>query len=326
MRQYLIVLLVYSIITPLVFFILLEVAYRYQFFDFYQAELKNLNPAIQQKKNKTILICGDSFSADPASYVSVLRDSLPQYNIINAGVPGTGIRQHALYLPRRIKKYKPDVFIYQFYVGNDLFDIRHPYQSDNISFLRKAYWYFSDKFISLAYLNFRFAGIRYPYLDDAGGHYRAKSSGPFSIESYSKREKFNYRTEPYLVENTLYLKNGRDRDWDLFKSTFSELIDRLEDTVIKYIIVLPHESMLSPSLRKKHVSLGARFSYPYSKNYPLLHEFQTLCKNKKVNFIDFTQPEIDLSLLEKLFYPNDPHLNTLGQAVLGNKLFNELKK
>lgn len=319
-------LLTISVFSLLIFILVLECAYRYQLFDFYKAELKNLNPSIQQKKNKTILICGDSFTADPTSYVSVLRDSLPQFDIINIGVPGTGIRQHALYLPGRIKKYKPDVFIYQFYVGNDLFDIRHPYQSDSISQLRKMYWYLSDKIISLAFLNFRFAGLRYPYLDDAGGNYSAKTLDSFSIESYSRREKFNYRTEPGLIENTLYLKNGRDRDWNLFKSTFSELINMMEDSVKKYFVFIPHESMLAPSLMKKHISLGARFSLRDIENNPLLLELQSFCKDNDIHFIDFSHPEVDTSLIQKLYYPNDPHLNRVGQLVLGKKIFNEIIK
>ena len=52
------------------------------------------------EQNK-ILVCGDSFSASPVSYVSVLRDSLSSYAVINAGIPGTGIRQHAPVLPGR---------------------------------------------------------------------------------------------------------------------------------------------------------------------------------------------------------------------------------
>ncbi len=72
---------------------LLEIAYRRQWIDFYAAELRGLNrpgDLSPQDKRPTLLVLGDSFSAQPFSYVNVLRDSLPGTRIINAAVPGTG--------------------------------------------------------------------------------------------------------------------------------------------------------------------------------------------------------------------------------------------
>ena len=79
--------------------LLLELSYRFYLIDFYRGELKALNPPelLEPKKDPSnILILGDSFTADPKSYVSHLRRALPAQSVINSGVSGTCIRQAAL--------------------------------------------------------------------------------------------------------------------------------------------------------------------------------------------------------------------------------------
>lgn len=326
MLRVLIKIIFLTIGTLITFILVLEVAYRYQWFDFYKAELQNLNLELNRETdNKKVLICGDSFTADPISYVTLLRDSMNNFDIINAAVPGSCILQHAIYMPDRIKKYKPEIFIYQFYAGNDLFDIRHPYHSNEISMIRKVYWFLSDRLLCLSYLNFRLAGVRYRYYDDAGGNYAPKAIDTFSINSYSKREKFNYKAEPDLLENTLHLKNGRDLDWVRFKSKFRGMIGSLDDSVSKYFLFMPHEAMMTQSLRNKHKSLGAWFTLPASKDYPLIKEIQALCKEVNMHLVDYSHPAIDSVSLENLFYANDPHLNSFGQQILGNQIRTEIK-
>jgi hypothetical protein len=311
-----------SVITLTVFAIVLEVSYRYQWFDFYKAELKGLNRKEDlQSTKKKILICGDSFSADTLSYVSVLRNNLSEYSVINSAVPGTGIRQHALYMPGRIKKYDPDIFIYQFYVGNDLFDISHPSGSSGISNGRKLYWWLADKWLSLPYLNFRFAGLRYKFYDDAGGSYKPKEQEEFSIETYSKREKFNYKAEPGLVDNTLFLEEGRDKDWEMFERKFRKMVKGLKPSSKKMFVVVPHQSQLSIEYFQRHVKLGAQFGHPVDsilgKDYPLYKKIGELCKETGFMMID----PLEVFRLQEgavpLYYANDPHLSDRGNQLLG---------
>jgi len=78
----------------LVVIILLEIAYRYQIVDFYGKHLRGLNSktVLANKENKeTLLVLGDSFSASPFSYVSHLKDSLPELNVVNASISGTSL-------------------------------------------------------------------------------------------------------------------------------------------------------------------------------------------------------------------------------------------
>jgi hypothetical protein len=317
--------------TFLLGLVVFEISYRYQLFDFYKAELKGLNSKEELSSQKPkILICGDSFSASPDSYVSVVKDSLNAFTVINAAVPGTGIIQHSLFMPRRIKKFKPDIFVYQFYVGNDLFDISHPISSPKLSFSRKAYWWITDRIISLSFLNFRFAGVRYNYYDDAKVNDKPKEKEFFSVEAYSNREKLNYKAEPDLLENTLFLQNGRQDDLEVFEKKFRNMVKDLSPSAKKFFIIVPHQAQVSDFYFKNHKKLGA----PFTKNlyeigfdqYPLYQQLKAVCIESGFIFVD---PLTEFRIVDpnvQLYYSNDPHLNRTGSFLLGTILTRYIKQ
>ncbi len=314
--------------TIILLLFVLEISYRFQWFDYYKAEFKDLNAQVDlNSSNPRILICGDSFTAFDDSYVKNLREELTGYTVINAAVPGSGILQHVTYIPKRIKKYKPNIFIYQFYVGNDLFDISHPTGSPGVSLFRRGYWAVSDRFLGISYLNFRFAGVKYHFFDDAGGNEKPKEKEKFSPDNYSKREKLNYRAEPGLVENTLYLENGRKKDWTRFKKKFRKMIHRLPDNCQIYFMVIPHQSQVNLFYWQNNQLLGAKNTrdlYTVDQ-YPLYEELEKFCKELNMTMID---PLSDFRMLEEkniaLYYANDPHLNKSGQVAISQLLLSKM--
>ncbi|MBP9083939.1 MAG: hypothetical protein KBH11_12740 [Bacteroidia bacterium] len=318
-------------ITILLFFLSLELAYRYQWIDFYQSELTALNTKEDLLSNKKkILICGDSFSADPSAYVKTLRESLTNYAVINCAVSGTGIRQHELYLNNRIGTHNPDIFIYQFYVGNDLFDITHPHNSKDISLLRRFYWWLSDRMLSLGFLNFKLAVMRYNFFDDSGGSYKPRVHEEFSVEKYSKREKLNYVADPYLLENTLFLKGQRKTDYETFEYKFDEIIKSLKDSTRKYLIIIPHQSQLSELYFNRHNKLGVLSSIPYyqyeTEKIPLYQKLESYCKQNHITIIDPVKEFRHAETLEQIYFSNDPHLKENGQYVVAKLLIDEINK
>ncbi len=323
--------LIISFTTLTLLVVVFEFTYRFQVFDYYKAELCGLNT--QQEINSTnpkILVCGDSFSASPESYVKAIKDSFPQYAVINAAVPGTGIIQHALYIPKRIKRFKPAVFIYQFYVGNDLFDISHPISSPKLSFSRKVYWWITDRLLSLSFLNFRFAGVRYKYYDDAKVKDMPKIKDVFSPMNYSNREKLNYNAEPALLENTLYLLNGRDKDLQYFESKFREMIKGLNKEAKKIFVIVPHQAQVSGFYFNNHQLLGAPFKNELyripSENFPIYARLKKLCGELGFVFIDPLEEFRQIDTSRQLYYSNDPHLNLDGGRFLGLLLNEKLKQ
>ena len=96
--------------------IVLELAYRLQFVDFYRPELRAFNPAsaLQESgQTPTLLLFGDSFSVGDESYANILRSKLPDLSIINSSIPGSGIAQISLIAKSRIRQFRPALLMYQ---------------------------------------------------------------------------------------------------------------------------------------------------------------------------------------------------------------------
>lgn len=305
--------LVLTVSTVMALF-MLEIIYRYQWFDFYKTELEGLNPAKELSGKKNILIGGDSFTASSDSWVNEIRKSFPEYAVINSAVPGTGIIQASYILPDRIEKYQPEIFIYQIYAGNDLLDISHPVHSDSISFARKSYWWLSDRLHSLAYINYKLGGaVQQPVMKT-----EAALADSFSVARYTNREKLQFKAEPALIENSLYLKNGRADDMDLLCERLQDIISKLPKDCKVYFVLVPHAAQTSPVYFRQMKLLGASLRNEiYSEtNFPFTEKLKTNFPDAKI--IDpltaFREAEAKGNAL---FYPNDPHLNAKGQAILG---------
>ena len=323
--------LVIFLITVFLFSITLELAYRNHWLDFYKPELLGLNPKeVLHSEKKKVLVCGDSFSADPNSFVKVLRDSLQDYAVVNGAVPGTGIAQHELYIKNRIEEFSPDIFIYQFYVGNDLFDISHPHASHKISNLRSWYWWLSDRMLSLAFLNYRFAGVRYSIYDDGGGNYKPKEKDEFSIENYSKREKLNYLAEPSLIENTLFLKQERQKDYADLAKKFSEIIHTLSLKTQIYFVIIPHQSQISQEYFNRHKLVGSISSVPYysldEQSLQLYVQLRELCLKNRITFVSPLDAFRNYEFKEEIYYSNDPHLKITGHRIISQMLLEEIER
>src|SRR6266571_2542108 len=108
--------------------LVLEWAYRTQILDTYRPELQAFNPAqvTADASRPTLLLLGDSFTAGRTSYAGLLQDTLQEWRVTNAAVSGTGVLQALYTAPHRFAHFHPTIFVYQVYVGNDLFDIRYP--------------------------------------------------------------------------------------------------------------------------------------------------------------------------------------------------------
>jgi len=140
----------------------LNLVYVSGLFDFYKPELTSFNSGkdLQSSHEKdTILVMGDSFTAGNNSFPNILRNILPDHRIINSGVSGTGVAQTLLMAKDRIERFEPDIFVYQIYPGNDLFDIRYPINWKQLPFSRNLYWLISSKLRVISFINYRLAQI-----------------------------------------------------------------------------------------------------------------------------------------------------------------------
>ena len=154
--------LVYGILCLVFMGSAFEIFYRLQIVDTYSPELRSYNRPIDLKgrDNRSILLAmGDSFTAGNETYPNILRDKLPNYVVINSGITGTSIIEAAIVAPKRFQQFSPAVFIYQIYVGNDLFDITHPVNWATISLARNVYWTMSNYFKIIDFLELSVSAV-----------------------------------------------------------------------------------------------------------------------------------------------------------------------
>lgn len=310
---------------------LLEIAYRRQWIDFYAAELRGLNrpgDLSPQDKRPTLLVLGDSFSAQPFSYVNVLRDSLPGTRIINAAVPGTGLPEAAVIARRCLKRYPPEALLYQVYVGNDLWDLRKTADNPRISFSRNLYWRLSDQSLFLRFLNYRLGQVK-SKTGIAVETRELKSDIPFSPERYSLRERLLFEAEPALVQNSALAIGRRSEDLNRWLLEMDNLLKLLPEHVQPvFIVPVPHCAQVNVWYAGNMEQIGAA-PFPaemQAQNYPFLERIRAHYANdKRVRVISplpaFQQTD---SVGRRLYYENDPHLNVQGQAVLGRVLLKEM--
>lgn len=307
-----------------------ELVYRMQWFDFYSTELQALNSkdALAVNGRKKILVLGDSFSADTASYVGKLQLLFPQFYFINAAIPGTGICETNCIAQRRIERFKPSIVIYQIYVGNDLFDIRKPLDG-NISLARKIFWWLTDRSLFLRYINYK-AGQLKNSLGINPIHQQYRNDENFSSEKFSNREKLLLQAEPLLIENSVLLKNGREADAE-------ELVDGLEElnkftkneNAQLIVLLIPHCAQVNENYLNKMISVGAQFSNKTALQKTDFAFYSFIKEKLKEEQIEILNPlplfqQID-SANNSLYFENDIHLNSKGQQVVADFLSSSLQ-
>jgi len=325
------VILVLSLVTALALF---EVLYRVQVIDTYAPELRTYNPPDQLNNTTglpTALLMGDSFTAGAGeSYPSQLRRVLPGARIINAAVPGTGIIQTAIMAGPRFARFRPRVFVYQIYVGNDLFDIRYPKGWGRASVLRNLYWFVSGRLRSVAFVNYRLSQTRFQRR--LAGTERSDPTTidqPFSPALYTTRARLYFEAEPGLVNESVLVRGQRARD-------FAVLVERLRPVLAKctpgectaYVLVIPHCAQVTPDYLRRFQVLGATLDSAamQTTDYPFVAELRS--KLRDLPNVTVLNPIIVLRKSEEsgmpVYHSNDDHLNSTGNRVLEHFLAPQL--
>jgi hypothetical protein len=321
---------------------LLELGYRLQIIDFYKAELVSYNRPTdlvgEPGMPKTLLILGDSLGAGERDvYPVYLREALPNDRIINSSIRGTGSIEACLIAPRRFSQFKPQVFIYQIYVGNDLFDIRHATDYGKINLIRWVYWNASNHLQVIEFLNYRLGQIS--ALNALMNKLRGQSAtiskadlmAPFSKELHSHRERMIFSADSLLLDETINLKGRRRED-------FFRLIDNVREIVNScplgrcqiFVLVVPHKVQVSREYARQYELLGATFANKDTLmdiDYPFVRELQTFLSDRQNLLV--INPLAKIQEMEskgtKLYLVNDEHMTSAGQALLAQSLLDVIR-
>ena len=304
--------------------ILMELAYRNQWWDFYATEWEHFNQdLLKEKAEKEVLVMGDSFSTSNQGYVEQLRDSFPTWNIANGAVPGTGIQEANYMASGRFSERQPQAFIYQIYLGNDLFDLERPVNWGELGFFRNLYWWSANRLRSLAWINYKSGQLQAAPTADGKG---AEES--FAPERYNQREKRYFNADPAWMQGQADAKN---EDWEDLREWYT---DRLED-LLDYpeeagaktlILVIPHCAQLGNPYQSRMETIGME-SGDLPKEHALVKAIEMLLKDNPNTEVIY--PVLELAEAEELqgpvYFQNDPHLNPRGQEVIAKLVGNWLK-
>jgi hypothetical protein len=314
---------------------MLNIVYTSEFVDFYRPELNFLNSGDDLSggnSKDTILVMGDSFTASNGNYPNILRDMFPYYRIINAGIPGSGIIQAEITAKERISQFKPKIFIYQIYTGNDLFDITYPVNRKKISLARNMYWFIANHLPVVSYINYRLGQIMAPatggYTKYAPTIFPYTETDNFSVKKYTQHDITCNVADERLISDTILLQGKRKNDFNMLVTKLGRLMNHLPPHCKKIVVVVPHMSQLNGLYLNRAVRLGANFPEPdkvLETEYPFIRQLRAsfpdvVIINPLVAFRDAVKKGIEV------YYVNDAHLNINGQKILADVIAPYLKK
>ena len=320
--------------------LVLEWGYRSQLVDMYKPELHTFNPTqvLESNAKPTLLAMGDSFTAGRTSYAGILQDTLQEWRVINAAVSGTGVLQALYMAPHRFAQFHPAIFLYQVYVGNDLFDLRYPTNWHTISLVRNLYWFFANHLRVVGYLNYRLRQVketltsRQRHTFSLAGTATAAAAGDpraFSVEHYDTRVKLYLRAEPALLEDTILVQGKRQHDYAIFQERLAQLLTYCRPAVCRaYILVIPHVCQVDAGYLTYMRQLGAHFTTPAALGLPAypflarLRERFTTWSN--VHIVDPLSRLRAVHTQQAVYYANDEHLSRAGQQEIAALLRHEL--
>ncbi len=319
----------------------LELLYRFQLVDCYRGELRRntkVRDLREAEGRKTLLIMGDSFSAQTDTFAFGLRPALDgDWRMINSAVGGTGIVQARIMAPGRFRRFRPSLFLYQVYVGNDLFDLRYPTDWGKASVQRNLYWMASRNLRSLAWLNYKsgqiWAGMK---------HRRPSSARPaplyrpekdvFSPERFAPRDRIHARAQPSLVADSVLLRGQSGRIFGDYLREMDRLLKECRPSECRVILlVVPHFSQLGPDLAENARLIGLDVpTCPefFSQDYPFVVGLEEYLRHSRPDGVlinpmeEFRRKDVQG---HRLYFQNDSHLNPIGQRLLAEIVRRQLR-
>jgi lysophospholipase L1-like esterase len=108
-----------------------------------------------------------------------------------------------------------------------------------------------------------------------------------------------------------------------------KLLSNIPEDCPVFILVLPHCIQINEIYRDRMIELGAKVEDQaniFNTTFPFYEALTSEIKRKNIvsiNALPFLQ---QASLTNAVYYENDPHLNSLGQEVLGENLIQIIRQ
>jgi len=300
-------------------FLIVECAYRYQWWDFYGAEWSYFNEGkMKEQAEREVLVMGDSFTTSDKGYVDQLRTRFPSWNLANGGVPGTGVIEASYMAGRRFDERNPDTFIYQIYLGNDLFDITRPVHWGELGTFRNLYWWWANRFRAFGWINYKMGQFQAAPAADASW-----TEAAFSPESYNPREKRHFQSDPnWLRKQALPESSDYASTRESYLAYLDDLLETAKDADAQVLLlVIPHCAHLGQPYQQRMEALGMKEGSPLAidEDNAWLEAISIAAQTHAR--VDMLFPLDQLKQADQeapVYYQNDLHLNARGQTVVAD--------
>ena len=252
---------------------IIEICYRYQFWDFYAKEFQLLNAGVSDSSaKKRVLLIGDSFTADHNGFTKSLRRNLPEYSIYNGGIPGFCPVQENFIFENRLQSVKPSLVILQLYEGNDLADFNPGLKNLNLKSLIR---YSMSKIRFLGWLNYTLRGFNTLHRTDPS----KQQESEFDALKYNPRERELFRSNPLWVEDQVCLNGDRKNDFERMLAIVNTMKSRCENAGIEFrIINIPYNARVSPGRMSNLQKINANFPIEgCCRNYKSIRATGSIC-------------------------------------------------
>ena len=303
---------------------LIEVLYINRIINFHSGTFSDLNPVSEMTAKKdlpVILVLGDEVSANPDSYVAMLRAKHPGYKIINGAVPNSGIIEMENFGEKLIKEHNPDILIFQVNPANDLYDIRKGTDRSEAGLLSGITNSITDNFKFLDYISYK--------LSNSANDLAGQSFDGLEPENIAYAEKINikalgpgsYERQKGLTENSTLLKTMRQTDMETLLSRMNNLFCKMKNGSKVFVLVTPHCSWIDKYYMDNMSLAGVELTEDFIK-FPGIYPFVKALSdytysNQKVKVVD---PTLMLrhfdSTSKRLYKLRSNTLNRNGHEVL----------
>lgn len=315
-------------LTLLALAALLECAYRGDWIDFHAGDLRAANtPAdLTTDGRPTLLVLGDSFSADPRGYVPRLRHSLRGWRVVGSGVSGFSARQLLRLAPRRLRQTAPRVVLVQLYVGNDLLETHHP--RAQVGLARRAYWGALDAgWGSLGWFNYAAgqlgSAVARAWTGALSEAARERlEARPFAPELFTPRERLLLRAYPDEPRASVRLEPTERPAFARYLADLRALLRAVRAAGAQpLVLVIPHAVQVHARYRENFEQLGARLGATAALTAPESPFVAALRKGLDAPLVD-PLPALQAAEAQgtRLYRNNDVHLTPAGQAVVAHEL------
>lgn len=303
---------------------LIEVLYINRIINFHAGTFSDLNPVSEMTAKKdlpVILVLGDEVSANPDSYVSMLRVKHPGYKIVNGAVPNAGIIEMENFGEELIEEHNPDILIFQVNPANDLYDIRKGTDRSEAGILSGITNSITDNFKFLDYISYK--------ISNSANNLSGQSFDGLEPENIVYAEKINikalgpasYERQTGLTENSTLLKTMRQTDMETMLTRMNNLFCKMKNGSKVFVLVTPHCSWIDKYYMDNMNLAGVNLSddfVKFSGIYPFVKALNDFSfSNQKVKVVDPTTMlrHFD-SPVKRLYKSRTNTLNRNGHEVL----------